>query len=531
MPENIYDTSKVVHHLIYLIVPFAFNCEWEEAAVRLGKDGQWRPAGFSNQRLFNYVDDLFSNNEPNQILARYYRLEQKSRNRIGLPNNINTIMKLATGKGELAVSLTQIELFLFESRVGFLAYKLQMADNCSVNDIVDAAYYAKSFKRSEVTLNYERKTGKDSSQPMQIRIPDITAVLLEPLTIESFFENDLNSKGQQSPHHALVYSAVILDKKPADEEIAEILFRMRRSFKYSYKPASSEYDLAHNEESLQLFDNIYWGASLEGLSCLTYKLDDKVSNDFLNGTFMGYLENTYLFLYLLALHQRYGLISLAMEAAHLPSTLQEMRKSMHPEKYKTGLSKMVKLNSISLHSADVSEQSQISMLQEKISYFTLRFLFTQVSAITHHARLYKLMRQVMGINELLWELRLEIEALSAMAEAEDLRETQEMRLAERRQWESEKEDRRLQWKKEEDKQEQFQNFALIISTVFVFISTTQALWSMANCYWYKQYPAPGSNAFIGMLVCIAMMWFLVLGCAIWWWTRLRKTDDSINKNK
>ncbi|MFQ3599417.1 MAG: hypothetical protein SNJ66_13885, partial [Chloroherpetonaceae bacterium] len=161
------------------------------------------------------------------------------------------------------------------------------------------------------------------------------------------------------------------------------IFELRRSFKKSYKPTPREFNLEGNPDVLQLFGNVYWGLSLEGLTCIAFYTGDETTDSYMK-SYMGTLSKSYLYILLLALHQRYALLKYNIDAA-------KIQKSDH------------------------GDLSSISDLQEQIAWFQLRAMFTHVSSSTHYTLLYERLCAVFRIQELAKELMDEIRTLAILS--------------------------------------------------------------------------------------------------------------------
>src|SRR5690606_39133104 len=102
---------------------------------------------------------------------------------------------------------------------------------------------------------------------------------------------------------------------------ASYLFYMGRSFKRTYKPSGREFILDQNPYVYEAFENSFWACSLEGLANLSFLTGDSGTDNFFQTQFPQHVETTYAYLYLIALHQRYGLLYLSTKASRLPRSI------------------------------------------------------------------------------------------------------------------------------------------------------------------------------------------------------------------
>jgi len=152
---------------------------------------------------------------------------------------------------------------------------------------------------------------------------------------------------------------------------------------------------------LTLFDNSSWGISLEGLGNIVTATDDDVTNAFFGSTYFHHIENTYLYLYILALHQKYALHYLTVQASELSHQL-------------------------SLHQDHPEEQSRILIeMKEKIVNFLLRSSYKQVSRSTHHALYYEWIRSRLHTEDMFHEIHETLEALASLTEVAEKKQREE----------------------------------------------------------------------------------------------------------
>lgn len=479
-----------------LIIPFSYQKTYKEAVSSLDPK-HWETGDFSNHRLFRHINRLISSKiEYRETIGKRFVLLQGGRKVYHLPNNSNTMFTLLVKGRELCkVAITAFELFLFETQVGFLVYELQYSKGTSIDSVINGNYYIKKLYGDECRLHYKRRTGEDQSFDEYLDLGDLSFDLLCNLCVTTFFESAAGRDEDPRPLNALVYTGIVLERsfiqdgENPEALIQEYLFRMRRSFKESYKSSAFEFDINNNPEIMQFFDNSYWGVSLEGLANIVHLVDDKTTNDFFTGTYFGYLGNTYFYIYMLALHQRYVLLQLSIEVSMLPDSLEQY---------------------MSMTQTTEHGVPSLSLLRERIAFSIMRCLFRQVSNVNHHAKLYEAIRKTLGIEDLLEELHFEIEVLSSLAELKENKEAIKRREEEQRQ-------KQL----EEEKENRFKNFILIFSTLFVVISTTADSWNIFLNLAGGNYPRAGSGLYILFVMVLTIMWGLLFSTILYYYFVMR----------
>ncbi|KUP04423.1 hypothetical protein Q75_15645 [Bacillus coahuilensis p1.1.43] len=452
---------------------------------------------------------------PKETIGRNYRLSQQGRRFYGLAKNESasyTYTYQDQRKGSFTFSIPTIRLFLFETGIGFVVYQMEYQDKIPVFDVADHLYHQKNFAKGYGHIYYQpnlvdsvydyleekgmhvdktvvrprMKYGKtpggilrefqeiDSSlydsrirqeeveglaeRVISVELGEMTRKLVNFLTPTSYFHEFMRN-GEAFPSYALVYSGLtlepeFLEKGNEAERLAYLqtcLFRLRRSFKESYQPCERDLRLEDSAEVYQAFENSYWGFSLEGMVNLTYLVKDEKTNHFLQGNYYGNLEQSYFYLYIIALHQRYALLHLSKQATLLPHSIHDMMKDKG-------------------HSMD--------RLRERIAYFNLRSTFKHVSNITHQDRVYEGIHQSLQIDDLMDKIESEVDSLGSLVNLQ----------------------KEVRHKKSE-------RVYVGLSTVFVVISTISALWPLFNEFWVLPYQ---NEAFLGTSVGIILLGLFVI---------------------
>lgn len=510
--ERIMVSAKTCRNAVYLIVPFAYETNYDNILQSTIISDNWEDIELSKrEHIFEHIDSLVAQKEgSHDSIGKVFSLKKSARKHFGLLEDANKTYfyqsndgKVADdpfSKDKLSFTIPKIELYLFETQIGFLLYKVEFAKKTSINDISRYTYYLKSFSKEfgqcfyktnalfdefknqglaidgktvriktdstvEDILEALREAKPDGpydnldmvklkeaeeKQHVKIKWGRLTANLLEFTLPLTYFEDFIQDEIKQ-PHYALTFMTATLDESfmsyfqsDQDELVKKSLFQMRRSFKGSYKPSAIEYDLDHNDEVFQAFENSYWGISLEGLANLTHVVNDSKTNQFITGNYYGNLERCYLYIYLLALHQRYALIYSTIQASKLPKKIETY--------------------------LDPNNEESINRLEElkgKIVSFTLRCSYRQVSSVTHQAKIYEMMRSTLKIEELMDELHFELDTfmqITAMQNDKRLRKIQDN--------DGKMRDFEDKTQRVKDKYSQrFQLLMLIITSIFVTVST------------------------------------------------------------
>lgn len=350
-------------------------------------------------RLFDYAEHLVSaDHNRHEAIGRRWIMRQAARKTFGLPHNYHHPIVIRVKQKQWTFSIKEVELYLFETQTGFLQYHVEFHGAISMDEQIEAVYYLKKLMNYSHDISFEQRISKETAISQTIQLSEMSCSILREVGIVTFFEGRIDH-----PVEALVFSSALLGirKKEAEDSIGDYLFHMRRNFKASYKASAAERDLDGNPDVLTLFENSCWGISLEGLGNIVTETDDEVTNQFFSTAYFHHVENTYLYLYLLALHQKYALLHLSAQASQLSYELN-------------------------LYQDDPAEQSRIlRRMKDRIVKFMLRSSYKQVSRSTHHAMFYEWMRSRLKIDDLFSELHEALEALGSLTETAEQKQRQE----------------------------------------------------------------------------------------------------------
>ncbi|MBA4495685.1 hypothetical protein ACFO25_03190 [Paenactinomyces guangxiensis] len=441
MPEaNCSAPPLVERQITYLVIPFAYLMPYETAVQTLAsatKAGSntclWRLKNDSKQQLFQHVDHLIDCSPgQNEAIGKRLVLEPAGKSAHWLPNNTKELVTFTPAGESYAFSIGEIVVYLFETQVGFMVYEIRYPSGTAVDDLISCNYYLKKISQYRHKIHRKPRPKQPEKVRQTLCLGETTLNLLSEIKVETFFEN---AKGL--PRRALVYSGIVLDKsvwgRPDTEYenlLKNYLFLMRRSFKKTYLPAESEFNLTDNPEVLQTFQNSYWGISLEGAAQVSHLVENEKTNQFFLENHINNVKRTYFYLYILVLHQYFALQYFSILASRLPFRSEDHFQKINPS---------------------AKDRPSVESLKNRMVLFKLRSSFKQVSHITHQANLYVLMRTAFRIEELMEELQLELDAITALIDMED-----------------------------NDRRNRNQNAIMIASFFFVIISVLADGWSVSE---------------------------------------------------
>ncbi|QED48146.1 magnesium transporter CorA family protein [Cytobacillus dafuensis] len=381
--ENI---PKVEKQVTFLIVPFAFRAEYENTD-RLIDHSNFEEKTPVSERLYDHVQNLISpQGRKYEAIGRRFVLKDEVRTKWNLPNRKDTFLTYQYSKQSFSFSIESIELYVFETQVGFVLFKIGHPKFSSIEQMIETNYHIKRLgKLRNTKVFYDKKTGKDTLLEQEIHLNDLIDSFLSNLEVDTYFEGD-DTHVKQS----LVFSAAFLNQPGLEESsVTAWLFRMQRAFKDSYKPVK---EMENRRDLFIPFDNSYWGVSLEGMANIVTKTNDTTADQFFGTDYFYRLENTYLFMYILALHQRYALLYFSKQISLLPYQLNQIEDQLE------------------------KQNELITKFRKNIVNFMLKCSYNQVSNVTHQSELYEMIRTNLKIEYLFTEINDELYSLSSLME-------------------------------------------------------------------------------------------------------------------
>lgn len=372
------------------IIPFFYDSEYIDAIKSIqsiskisnkgNKIQYWNYDKITSSRLYEHVTNQFTNNLDNPSLCTRFKLskDQDVRVEMNIPKNKSTSIKLWCKNNLLGqFILNYVNIYLFDFNVGFLVLEITVVSDKEtqeeiVKDIIDVNYYLKKYGYKDYKISFSEncRISKDDiyENEEEFTLKNWISGFI-PLENKSFFEKDINS-------FAYPLTSICFKEKLNEEFIKGTLFKLRHSFKESYKPNMLYED--NTDEVYQPFEYMYWGLSTEGCCSIQYYIEDKESNNYINSLYSEESNfNIYLKIILIVLYWKYASLML----------LQRVREEEFG----------VKSNKNSIESSDIKKIEDIS---EHFIKFKLKSFFTDASNISHINKFFKILREVQGIKDL-----------------------------------------------------------------------------------------------------------------------------------
>lgn len=354
------------------------------------EDRLWEPDKLRAYHMKENISSMLGLGTLHGRIGQLYTLRDGMRRELGLPDARTTLRFSCRGREhDLSCRLPYVRLALFDTGIGFL--------ECTFSDlpedadaVVDLNYFLCEIKGGGNALHYTRKLGREEQEEVSLSLADMVRRLTACLGEVSDFDT------QPGMHYVdnkpLLFSYLLLDRPEAD--FGKLLFSLRTNFKASYQVPQEQYDLQRSSGAFHPFDNVWWGTSLNATVCCAFLTDDEKTNEFFRTTFPSNLRETYLQLYLLHQHQRYGMQKLQTLYAEAGSEL------------------------LGLHSEDIpGAYRRITDLRERAIAFKLRCLFSDPTTVEHINEYDRFLQDNLHIPQTMRDFEDSVDQLSRAAAA------------------------------------------------------------------------------------------------------------------
>lgn len=412
------------------VIPFMFDKMHYDRNIRRLIQGDWNEnSQLADNELFPNIRNLIKSEKESSIATRLIR------------NKMNVKIVSQLDKEKDSAELIDSELYLFKTGIGFYRFQIQyknvvdietltlrnnsiksIAHNnekvvitCSKSIIFDEKKHLtnKLNQNCAKAVNYtdggkelyidttdligfnsskEIKVTKSNEEEKYLRYTSI-----EELDVRDFLNrelklikdlsyfNDFAYDDQKMAIKANVFSSCLLEENISEEKsVSDLAFLMSRGYKSTYKKTKSE----GSNDFFSTFDNCHWAVSREGVSNIAWLVEDNSTNTFFKETYLDRIEN-YFYIYILALHQYYGLIKSAQDISQLPS-------------------------SIKVYSADKNKYKKLMVTYDEINFLSLKCIYHEVTHISHQAQVYNKIFEVLGIDALISEINYEMDRLTSI---------------------------------------------------------------------------------------------------------------------
>lgn len=402
---------------IYFFYPFSFDPKLFEERVKIINQHQfpgqscftWKPKKFPADELLFHVGNYLRSECDSLPTACFWTLNNDLRDRFGL--RLNWQLTCPLGEipfyfGEKAETGSQVfQLALFKVGVGFAIARTQPLA-VSLHQWLNFTHYFRFSKgQRQTSIHAQKKTWNPEKKEHKLTdfIPqDIELAPGDRLCFQDLLTAWLNLGSLENetqwwqdifvPGQMLVYNSIYANGI-ADSDIPKLLYGLQNFFneRQGDHPAPSDL-LADCQPWLSYAANMWSIFTLEGGTFLAI---DAPKEEFFQQTLLNHLHNQYFLLFLLALHQRFALMSLSAQVADYWLT------------------------------DDATRLEYFQEIRDRLLLFTARGYFTQVMQREHHHRYYCKWQEVFQLDTLYCEVNDEIRDLHEYAQ---MRQNQRLEL-------------------------------------------------------------------------------------------------------
>ncbi len=410
-----FDTTNIdlAASFIYFVYPFTFDSHQFDSLTRAGDEavitGQqqpkkeqecraaWEKLSFPEEELLFHVANYLKPGKNSSCTARFWQSSPLLHQSFGFSHSYDWQLVYPNGEisfvfGEENKTTKVVQLMLFRVGVGFVTVKAQPKSD-RVNDWLKFIHYFRFLRGQRGThLNAQRRTGlnpHNRQTQLDIYFPELAGgkasykdgkptlgnlltTILSTLGSTQWWQ-EIFVSGQMLP-----FAAIYADGLPY-QHIYHLLYKLQNFFhgQQGQHPAPENLD-PQAQPWLTYALRQWFVFTLEGGSFLAV---DAPNKDFFRTTLPNHLQTQYFLLFLLALHQRFALMSLSAQVADSWVT--------------DGATRLRRFEAI----------------RDRLLLFTARGYFTQVMQREHHHRCYRQWQKVFQLETLYQEISEEVQEM------------------------------------------------------------------------------------------------------------------------
>lgn len=394
---------------IYFLYPFTFEPHTFDRRVEAVSNHQfpgrsfatWKPKKIPTDDLLFHVCNYFHPSGDRPPTAQFWSLDNGLRDFLRLRK---TTWQLVCPLGEIPFYWGEsggegnqaVQLALFKVGVGFLILRSQPL-SCCLNQWLNFLHYFRFVKgQRDVALAAQKDEWNPNINRTELKafIPETAkSTKADRFLLEALIQSWLNiavldneSQWYEDvfvPGQLIPFSGIYVNQF-SEEETPHLLYRLQNFFHEAQGEHPSGRDLQSDcQPWMPYAERMWWIFSLEGSSFVAI---DPPEADFFRQTLPDHLHQQYFLLFLLALHQRFALMSLSAQVAESWVTDDDTRLQHFQE------------------------------IRDRLLLFTARGYFAQVMQREHHHRCYRQWQEVFQLDILYREVNEEVREMHEYAQ-------------------------------------------------------------------------------------------------------------------
>lgn len=393
---------------IYFVYPFTFDIREFETlnqAIPQAKSPQnktfWRPNSFPTEDVLFHVANYLNPTDNRTPTAQLWTLSNEVRDIFGFQEQWELIASqkvLPFELGEDGKGSNGVQLMLFQVGVGFLILQVQPKSN-SLQHWLDFLHYFRFLEGqqgSKVRVQKRRWDAQNRQALWEDYFPEIAQcpaqnkpkfgqivkALLHTVSSQRWW-HEIFVRGQMLPFVSLYVDGFPEQKAP------HLLYKLQNFFHDNQgdDPAGEDLD-PQIQPWLPYARGQWFVCTLEGSSFLAVNAS---TEQFFRETLPHHLRHQYFLLFLLALHQRFALMSLSEQVAE------------------------------SWVKNEATRLQQFEEIRDRLLWFTARGYFAQVMQREHHHRCYCKWQEVFQLDRLYREVHDEVREMQEYSTLQYLR--------------------------------------------------------------------------------------------------------------
>ena len=341
----------------------------------------------------------------NPLLNFYPKSHSIPNKSLNISSNETYKLKV-NGNTSIDFLINNIDLYLFQSGIGFYIFDVSLHGDYSVKEIETFNYYIKyirefsnSFYLKNITVSDDEVSLFSSIKEVYFKqysflgdhssiknlhkfeIEENKLIFQYGLNINDII-NELSSlidedfKVKLISNHANLFTFINITGK--SENIYESLYYLRKGYNRKYIPTKES--MNNSTEILKPFENLYFGISLEGVSIIN-DLNKTQNEIFFKNDFPERVRTGYFISFIIALHKRFALLNFRKKLDEIfPSDIPEIK-----------IQKKIK--------------GLVENLNKKILGFYINSYFRQISTNSLYESFYQKCLKLFHVKDLLEEIK------------------------------------------------------------------------------------------------------------------------------
>lgn len=357
--------KKHITKYTFAIIPFRFQQDLMDEDHTIREMGFWKGSDVAYNKLYSHATQ-FLDKSSSMWGAEEYRFDFSKGRNVTISNKClyeaNYMVKGI--QHTTLMSIAKIKLFMFETKIGFIAINIDFGDDIEFDEMCAACSALKTLRETAHGSDdfYLDIKSVDAKEEHSINLRDVIKQILPSDCYLSF-----ERKAKSSPS-AIMLSSYLFDGEISEEDAAYYLQALKRA------QTKEHNNVVTKERMMRPFKNMYWGFSSQGVANINY-LGDYAGEDDFYLKFHNSVSKEYLLMTILLLHQEYTLLDYCQCLSQVDT--------------------------------DNTLEKRLEMMYE----FKMKYVTSTISHLENYREFFHKLRETLDIDEMLEEVEMKLQAM------------------------------------------------------------------------------------------------------------------------